>query len=171
MLSEYAQFLKDVDTLPWLAVWKKYNFFKTYELVPENIYKRHGDSALRYFHPDVLMNLLEIRLLADKPMIINTWHMSGSLSNFQYRGYRPISFYPDNTIQEGFLSPHCLCKAFDYNVVGKSCDDHRNDLIQWKREGKLKHLKRIEAGTSSWVHVDTLDIGKPNEDDLIIFSV
>ena len=59
--------------------------FKVYELVPESIYKKFGDSALRFFDDRILITADRIREKYGK-MVCNNWFWGGE---YDSRGFRP----------------------------------------------------------------------------------
>lgn len=166
-ISKYAQFLIDCRDRHYLEIWENQSYFKIQELVPKNTYERYGESAILLFPKESILTLLELRILADTGIIINTWFNKGSLTNFQYRGYRPLTFYTADVISKGFISQHCLFQAFDFNVLGYTCDAFREQIVLWKKEGKLPYLSRIEAGTDSWVHIDVKNIYPENSKNTV----
>ena len=163
MNSPYKDF-KDSMRISPLSIWMEHNtFFSTKELVPKQVYTDRGEQALELARPEALLTLLEIRLLINAPMTINSW--SWDNTGFQYRGYRPASYYGNKVS----YSQHLLFNAFDFDVKGYNAHQVRDMLLQWKREGKLPYLTGIER-TVNWVHIDCRLSNFLDEDGLFWFN-
>lgn len=130
-----------------LELWKDQKYFVIQEIVPKRTYQERKEKCIELFRPEAILTLIEIRLLADAPITINTW-MWGE-GGFQYRGFRPASYAVDYSD----YSQHNLFNAFDFDVRGNTAEEFRTRLLTWKREGKLPYLTGIENKVN-WVHID-----------------
>jgi len=118
--------------------------FKTFELVPKDLYNEDGEAAIHRFKPEILELLEWIRVQIGKPITVNNWHAGGS---FQYRGFRPKDC-PIGAIN----SAHKKGMAVDFDVKGMTAQEVRDWLHAHKLE--LHHKIRVETGVN-WVHIDT----------------
>ena len=140
----------------------KPNNFRIEELVPKTIFEYRKDKCWELFAPEILQTIDEIRELFQSPIIINNWMWGGV---FQYRGFRPISYYDG----KDSLSQHIRGNALDFDVKGLSAEDARKKIIGWKKDGKLNRLTALELGTS-WVHIDCRQSERLNNYGLFLFN-
>ena len=95
------------------------------------------------------------------------WNGGG---NFNYRGFRPDSFYYqwDASIsaytskRKGKLSQHRMGRAIDFNISGLECDEVRAEFLKNEKEWLEMGLTTIEDGAyaPTWVHIDIRHTGK-----------
>lgn len=128
--------------------------FQLYELVDKLTYETEGDDAWKYFKPEALEMLDNIREFFDYPITINNWKSGGQ---FSFRGYRPKT-YPAKLSPMG--SAHRTGGAFDMDIKGYTADEARHKIIQNQDHPLLLNIMRMEDNVS-WLHVDVLQTGKP----------
>jgi len=148
-----------------LDLWHEQDFFILEELMPEDVFNTRGSSCIELLTPEIIITVIELRILFDSPMTVNNWKWGGLL---QHRGFRPISYY----ISQGkslSYSQHIRANAIDSDVRGATAEECRQDIRRWKREGKLKHLTGIEKGVT-WLHTDCRICSRLDEDGLFTFS-
>jgi len=140
----------------------KPNNFRIEELVSKDIFAARGDKSWELFTPQIIETLDELRELFDSIMTINNWLWNG---NFQYRGFRPVSYYAGRSS----LSQHIRGDALDFDVKGLSAKQARSKIISWKKSGKLKYLTGMELETN-WVHIDCRQSERLNDYGLFLFN-
>jgi hypothetical protein len=137
--------------------------FKIYELVPPRVYNRWGEKAWWFIDQELCKTIDELRELFGASITINDWKWGG---NYSQSGYRDTQskYYSE-------FSAHSFGKAADMKIEGYSSDVAIQMIINWKKEGKLKNLTRLELGTDGWVHIDTYN-AEPNDKDknLYVFN-
>lgn len=143
--------------------------FNVEEFVPQKIFEKYGDASLWFVDPKIVSLAQYIREYFGKSMTINNWHSGGS---FNYRGFRPDSFYYqwDNSIsaykskRKGKLSQHRMGRAIDFNISGLDCDEIRNEFLMNEQQWMEAGLTTIEDGAyaPTWVHIDIRHTGKDN---------
>lgn len=163
MKTTYGQFMDMIKKHSWQAIWEAQSYFKLEELVPKKEFEHRGKKLLEIIRPKALLTLLEIRILMNNPIQVNTWLWNSS--GFEYRGWRPPSYYLD----EQSYSQHIFFNAFDFDVKDKDADEVRQLLYQYKQEGKLQHLTGIEEDVS-WIHIDCRESLRLNDDGLFLFK-
>lgn len=135
----------------------KSRFFKIYELVSPNVYRKYGERAWMFFDPRLIETLEFIREYFEEPITINNWYWSGK---FTQRGLRentcPIVKNKTNDF-EIYLSAHVLGMGVDFNINGYSAEEIRNKLIEIK--DLLPYPIRLEKDVS-WIHIDVMNNGK-----------
>lgn len=120
--------------------------FNIKELVPESLIKVYGEKdSWNFIKPEAIMGLNIIRLLWNKPLIINTWAYGG---NIQFRGWRPM----DCEIGAKHSS-HKEGLAFD--LVTANPSDHKALWELVRDSHSLSGATEIEniKLTPTWVHV------------------
>ncbi|MCK5611265.1 hypothetical protein KAR91_55860 [Candidatus Pacearchaeota archaeon] len=187
MKTNHANWLeKQMKTA--IELWNDQSFFIIEELVPEAVYMARREKAIELCQPNALITLIETRVLADSPFYVNNWHKRGENQGkeFQFRGWRPPYYYLLKLVEDyekGKLelkvllellkvhfkcSQHTFFNAWDYDVKGCTAARFRKKLIQWKKEGKLKHLTGIEKKVN-WVHNDYRISERLDENGLFMF--
>lgn len=132
-------------------------YFCIEELVDKATYKKHGDSAWKFFDTVFLRTLLETRIILDCAMSVNDWKWGGKK---QQRGLRTtLSKIVKDKILEGvlYLSAHVLAKGVDFDAKGMTAEEARKKIDS--NQDKLTHKIRFEHKKNgkaiSWVHMDT----------------
>ena len=95
------------------------NNFYIQEFVPPEIYERYGDSSIWFINKKIVLLTQFVRDRHGKPVIANNWHTGGNLKN---RGFRM-----PNCKVGGKLSQHKFANAVDYDIVGMTADEQRED--------------------------------------------
>lgn len=132
-------------------------YFKAYELVDRATYERDGETALRFFRPDALLALDNLREFFGVPVIVNNWFTGGS---FQWRGLRN-----PRCPQFSIGSQHSIGNAFDLDIMGYTAAEARDKIIENKFHPLLSSIMRLEADVR-WVHFDL----KPVENRIHLFK-
>lgn len=119
--------------------------FLPQEFVPQELWQRYGEGAIRYMDPRILEVIQVIRNYVASPMTINNWHSHGPRNHSGLR-------LPDSPYWS-VGSAHSYGMAVD--AVG------RWDVAQLRKdifEGKLllPHPVRLERGVG-WLHVDVMN--------------
>ncbi len=164
-----------------IELWNDQGFFRIEELVPKDVFIERGEKAIELFSARAIFTIIETRILFNASITINNWPWEGE---FQYRGWRPWSFYFNSLIKKnkptslGMLlklasdytaySQHSFANAFDYDVKGLTAEQARPKLIGWKKEGKLKFLTGIEKDVN-WVHNDYRISQRLDDNGLFLF--
>lgn len=124
----------------------KPKFFKSYELVPQEIYDLLGEeNSFKLFDKKLLITIDEIRSYFNCSMVINNWKFGG---NFGFRGFRPKNYKSGMAHKLGF--------AVDFDLYKKGRLDpfKVREIIIDKRD-LFSYIKGIEIGVN-WVHIDVL---------------
>jgi len=133
----------------------KMKYFKTYELVPKEIYESHTeDEILAMFDPNLLIVIDRLRADLGKAITINNWFTGG---RFSQRGLRT-----DHSVGAK-RSPHKIipeigqnvCRALDFDVSGMPARFVRDNLQ--KNAQKYPEIRRCELDVN-WVHIDTVPV-------------
>lgn len=134
-------------------------YFRIGELVCDHIYARFGDKAWMFLSTELLHTLLVLRTeIIKEPMIVNT-------STLKQRGMRCNICPLVKGKSSVYVSAHCLGKAIDFHVNGKSAEEIRQ-LIKANAD-KLPYKVRLERAVS-WVHIDCYDTG--SRDKIVEFN-
>lgn len=138
-------------------------YFMVHELVPESMYKALGEKALGYFDPRVLGALDGLRVIAEHPLYINTWHFSK-----QTRKALGLSLYNASGLRLGLqnlvgakYSMHAVGRAFDLKCKQRTLRDIRSRFLAYRDESYLlSTITRLECidYTETWLHVDMAHI-------------
>lgn len=123
------------------------------ELVPHSVYNQWGDKAWWFIDQELCQTIDEIRELFGVSIKINDWHWGGVFDQSGYRN-QESKYYTE-------FSAHSFGKAADLKIHKTDSLFAIEQIRNWKAEGKLKYLTRIELGTDGWVHVDVFN-AKPN---------
>jgi len=133
---------------------KKY--FTIQEFVSKKVYKKHGERAWKFICPRLLHTLLVIRIMIDKPITINNWHVGGKFSQRGLRSNLSSIFMSKFKKGRMYLSAHVLGRAVDFDVAGMTAPEVR----QWLK-GAYKHLpykirleNEMKGKQINWVHLD-----------------
>ena len=139
-------------------------YFHLWEFMPKKIYKMFFDR------PYIMVGFIDRRIIDityflrerfDKPVIVNTWKLAGTL---EHSGYR------DPYCKEGVgFSQHKFGRAVDIKIPGMEPEEIRNDIrdeIKWPQY-KLLGISTIEKDTPTWIHIDCRFV---NSEDLIEIS-
>ena len=133
--------------------------FKVQEFVPEMVYRKYGpEKCLKWFiNPEVVLMVKRIREYFEAPIIGNDWYTGGRLN---YRGYRPV-----RTNQGAKYSQHGICKAFDFNVRGKSAGQVFTEIVDNQGAFWRMGVRVVEdiRKTPTWTHVDIRYTGLINK--------
>lgn len=126
-------------------------YFKLYELVSEQVYRKYGETAWQFFDPRLLKTIVWIRKKLNKIITINTWYWNGE---FNERGLRAnLDSIVKNATDSNrlYLSPHIQGAAIDFDVKGMKAEEVRQWLIENKSD--LPYSIRLEKDVN-WVHLD-----------------
>jgi hypothetical protein len=138
------------------------NYFKVYELVDRATYQRLGDDAIKLFHPDILVALVDLHDFFGTKITVNNWYWHQDIpesewekrSVFQWRGYRT----PEKAAALGApQSAHAKAMAFDCDILGWTAINARIKIIANQDNPKLSRITRLE-GAVSWVHFDIMPL-------------
>ena len=138
-------------------------YFKAYELVSKNIYKKYGEKSFQFFDPIVLYTLDKIRS-SYGPIRVNDWYWVGSL---QYRGYRERKFKVG--VEE---SQHRHGRAIDFDFINTTITlkYFRNEIITNPFRDEFVYITAIEDFENmNWVHFDVRNVDKKNN-GLLVFG-
>lgn len=128
---------------------KKY--FSIKELVCNDVYKKFGDSAWRFFDDKILHILLILRRdIFKSPITINNG------TTFTQRGLRCNMCALVKGKKSVYLSAHILGKAFDMDIKGFTAAQARTIIKQ--NIDKIPYSFRMEDGVN-WLHIDVIDMG------------
>ena len=145
-------------------------YFDIRELVSQEVYKKNGENAWRFFDADILRVLLTIRRdIVKAPMVCNNWAKGGLLSQ---RGLRENTAPMVKAKTEAgllYLSAHTMGKAFDLSSAKYTADQLRQ-MIQ-DHADMLPCNIRMESGKSAptWLHIDTATA--PSQSDKIYIFI
>ena len=134
--------------------------FKIQELVSPKVYSEWGSKAWWFIDQELCKTLDELRKLFDVPITINDWEWGGSYTQSGLRDYGSEYYSP--------FSAHSFGKAADLKIDEYDSDVAIQMIIDWKNEGKLPHLTRIELDTDGWIHIDVFNT-QPNNNNLYVF--
>lgn len=125
--------------------------FKPYELVDQKTFEKFGTESWKFFRPELLQTLDELRNLFASPITINDWRDGG---NYTWSGLRTQDCYIGAK-----WSPHRFGMAADIKVRGMAAKDVQKSILQLAKAGNLKKLRRMELETLTWTHVDVMETG------------
>lgn len=124
--------------------------FDIRELVCPHCYEKFGEGSWQFLSTELLSVLYTLRYEIFKlPITINNWYLGKS---YDERGFRcnRCDIVKDKT--SVYISAHCLGKAIDFNVQGKTSEDVNQTIII--NQHKFKYPIRLEINTDGWSHVD-----------------
>ena len=137
---------------------QKCKYFKLYELVSPQVYKKYGETAWQFFDPRLLITIDWIREKLDKSITVNDWKWGG---DFDERGLRcnmdPMMVQKTDS-EIIYCSPHPFGQGVDFDVEGMIS----NEVWNWLEDNKedLPYAIRIEVGENiTWVHLDVRNTG------------
>lgn len=144
--------------------------FKAQELVDKATYEKFGESAFRYFRPEILKALdwihdhypvSEFMSNGSRIITVNGWAYGGQN---QWRGLRlpRCKEYKEWSAHNG--------AAIDFSANGCTDDNMRKWILEIhegaRMLGQLDHpilgIRRMEIGTQGWVHIDCLEHNEPS---------
>jgi hypothetical protein len=125
--------------------------FELREFIPEDMWKRLGESAIWLIDEKIIKVAQKIRDHFQAPIYINTWMYRGKGRRFQWRGFRPSAY-----TKCAYFSQHKLGKAIDFNVEGLTDKEVQEECIQYSNS---LGIRGIEEGTPTWTHVDVRNLG------------
>jgi len=145
-------------------------YFDLEELICPHVSARFGEKAWQFLDTRLLETLYVIRKSIDKPIYVNDWAMSGTLSQ---RGLRCNICYlvKSKTIEDQvYMSAHNQGEAVDFHVKGMTANEVRLWIV--KNQVLLPHPIRLEVNFNphglsesairqkiatdkmNWVHLD-----------------
>lgn len=134
-------------------------YFRIGELVCDHVYAKFGDRAWMFLSTELLHTLLVLRTeIINEPIVVNT-------ATMKQRGLRCNMCPLVKAKTSVYMSAHCLGKAIDFHVPGKTAEQVRQ-LIKANAD-KLPYKIRLERDTS-WVHLDVYDSG--SKDKITMFK-
>lgn len=126
------------------------NNFDIKELVCKHCYDRFGENSWQFISTELLSILYTLRYkIFNAPITINNWHKGGC---FDERGLRCNMCDIVSNKKQIYLSAHCLGKAIDFNVRGKTSDEVNQIILN--RFSEFKYPTRLEINTDGWSHID-----------------
>ena len=131
------------------------DYFSIKELVDEEVYSIHGESAWKFLDDRLLECLLVVRECLNNSIIINDWSFGGSM---QQRGLRHNKSSMVRHKENIYLSAHMLGKAVDFDVQGVNSSDVR----KWIEDNadlfpcKVRLENKLNGKPISWVHLDVI---------------
>ena len=124
-------------------------YFKVYELVDPETFKRFCEKSWMFFNPLILTTADGIREYFNAPVTINDWSWGGT---FQWRGLRTASC----TIGVKW-SQHRFGNAIDCDVKDVTAEKARQVILANKDHPLFKCITCIEANVN-WLHSDCRNI-------------
>lgn len=139
--------------------------FKIQELVCSHCYEKFKDKSWQFLSTEILSTLYTLRYdIFNRPIVINTWAMKGTLSQRGLRCNR-CSLVKDK--KKIYLSAHQLGKALDFNVEGYTTEGAYQKIKD--NVDKFEYPIRLESNTTTWLHIDCYQ-PVDSEADLIEFK-
>lgn len=129
------------------------DFFDIKELVDEQVYNVHGESAWKFFDKDALDALLTVRTGLGKSITVNNWSWGGNLRS---RGLRHNQTPLVKKKSHIYLSAHMMGRAFDFDVEDMTATEVR----KWIEDNahlfkcKIRLERKYKGKEISWVHLD-----------------
>lgn len=124
--------------------------FDIRELVCQHCYNKFGEQSWQFLSTELLSVLYTLRYEIFKvPITINNWHIKGK---FSQRGLRCNMCQLVKDKKSIYISAHCLGKAIDFNVKGKTSNEVNDDIRQ--NADLFDFPIRLESNTNGWSHVD-----------------
>lgn len=134
-------------------------YFRIGELVCDHVYAKFGDRAWMFLSTELLHTLLVLRTeIINEPIVVNT-------ATMKQRGLRCNMCPLVKAKTSVYMSAHCLGKAIDFHVLGKTAEQVRQ-LIKANAD-KLPYKVRLER-LVQWIHIDCYDTG--SKDKIVEFS-
>jgi len=148
---------------------KKY--FKVQEFVSPKVYKKYGERSWKFLCPRLLHTILVIRILADKPMTINTWSNGGRFSERGLRSNLGAIFYKMFKRMRLYLSAHVLGRGVDFDIKGMTAPGVRNwlETIEDQLPYKIRLEDTMNGKPINWCHLDV--IWEPHNPKIYRFKV
>jgi uncharacterized protein YcbK (DUF882 family) len=135
-------------------------YFKSFELVPADIFSLYGDNSFYFMDTRILWTIDQLRKYYNKIITVNNWKSGGS---FSQRGYRN----DPNTGAK--FSAHRFGRACDFDIQGTTSEEFRNMVRAGKLKEQLKYITRIEEGVN-WVHIDVAGLPRDFDEDIDFFK-
>ena len=139
---------------------QKCKYFKAKELVSPDVYKIHGESALKYISKDILIFLDTLREDLGVPILVNR-----SNYGITQRGLRTtVDELVKNKVKSNtlYLSAHILGRAVDFEVPNMNLREVANIIIN--NPSRYNTITRIENPDitlkDGYIHVDNIETGK-----------
>lgn len=139
--------------------------FRTWELVCNHVYRKHGDKAIAFADPRLIKWLEWFREAVGRPVIINTYGTGGKYSQRGYRCNLCSLVKAKTAADDMYLSAHTRFQAVDFNVDDMSDEEIRQWLEVHKKD--MPCNIRVERDTVGWVHVD---VSTDNFDKITYFN-
>ena len=124
-------------------------YFKSYEVVPKEIYDKFGDLSFQFLDPRVLLMADNLRDIFG-PVIINNWKEGGTLNSCGLR-------LADDDVGAKY-SPHKYGKALDLHFGKITAEEVRDWISKNQDDERIKYISRIEKDTLSWFHFDIFNV-------------
>lgn len=134
--------------------------FNIVEFIPQEIYTRYGDSAIRFINKDLIKIAQFIRDRFNNTVVINDWYYGGV---YNESGFRT----PDSNTGAN-LSAHKRGMAIDIKIEGYSSEYIRQDIIQNYDVYREYGVTAIELDTVGWVHISVENF---NKDELELIPI
>lgn len=125
----------------------KCKYFKIYELVPEDYYKKFGEKCWEILDERALKTLDALREKFGA-MTINNYKWNGPS---QYRGVRTSGYYGSADKNDNSRSQHKYGRAFDVTFKNHSAKEVRDYVLDNQKE--FPYITFLEVGIS-WFHFD-----------------
>jgi len=122
--------------------------FQIQELVDRKTYEKFGKQAQMFFREEALMALDDLRHELNRPLIVNNWYDGGE---YEWSGLRTIDCFIGSK-----WSGHRLGCAFDVKCPTMAASQVQKFIRERHAQGKLQRIRRMEQGTPTWTHIDTL---------------
>lgn len=134
-------------------------YFKSYELLPPDIYENVGDNGLYLIDDRILYTLDAVREFFNSTVTVNNWKHKGK---FSQRGYRNIiNPKTPNTA-------HRFGRAVDFEISGITSQQFRDQVVSGTLNKILIYITRIEDGVD-WNHVDCMGLPRKINDTIEFF--
>ena len=119
--------------------------FIVQEFVPIEIWKKYGESSIRFVNPILVCIAQGVHDFYDKSVIINNWLWDGK---YNYSGFRP----PDCIIGAP-LSAHKRMAAIDTKVKGVLSNQVQKDVLNHQAYFMKIGVTTMELNTDGWTHL------------------
>lgn len=129
------------------------------EFVPPEVWDSESEQSIIRLDERILETADQVREFFGVPVTINNWHNGGQ---FRYRGLRT-----PRCPQYIAGSMHCVGKAFDCDVKGKTAEDVRSEIMM--NQDKFPHIMRMES-LVNWVHIDIKGIDDHKRNGIYLFK-
>jgi hypothetical protein len=140
-------------------------YFKVEELVPPDLFGKHGQNSLYFLDDRITITLDRLRKYFGAVITVNNWHLgTGTLQRaLTQRGYR-------TDINTGApFSAHRFGRAADFDIAGMSALMFREWVKTHESATCLEYITRIEDGTT-WNHIDCMGPPKTAGQSIAFFK-